>query len=83
MGKASFTKDEMFLCKLASMAESLGDAFTEMDSYVIGQAIGQNNRSVDNIVRMLAQTNFLKKSHGSFVYLTPNGMGLVKTLLAK
>ncbi len=83
MGKVSLTRDEIFLCRLASIAESSGNIFQQVDSYVVGSAIGQNNRSVDNIVRMLAQTNFIKKGQGTLVYLTANGLNLVKSLLSK
>ena len=62
-------------------AQKLGDPFQEMDCYQIGQLIGQNDRSVDNIVRMLAQTNFLKKGSGNFVYATLNGEALINDLL--
>ena len=63
------------------MAESRGDKFSELDRYIVGQAIGQNNRSVDNMVRMLAQTNFIKKGEDNNVYLTKNGEALVFDLL--
>ena len=75
------TRDEVYLVKLAEIAESLGDKFQLVDSYKVGQAIGQNNRSVDNIVRMLAQTNFLKKGEGTLIYLTKNGESLIASLL--
>lgn len=81
MGKNRLTRDEVYLVKLAEIAESLGDKFQEIDCYKVGQAIGQNNRSVDNIVRMLAQTNFLKKGEEQNVYLTKNGEALVFSLL--
>ena len=82
MQKKSLTKDEMYLVRLKEMAESSGDLFQEIDRYKVGQAIGQNNRSVDNIVRMLAQANFIKKGEGESIYLTPNGIALVASLLA-
>lgn len=81
MAKKSLTRDETYLIKLAKMAEAAGNKFKEFDRYVIGQAIGQNNRSVDNIVRMLAQTNFIKKGEDNNIYLTKNGEDLVADLL--
>ena len=81
MSTNRLTRDEVYLVKLAEIAESLGDKFQEIDSYKVGQAIGQNNRSVDNIVRMLAQTNFLKKGEGTLIYLTKNGEALISSLL--
>ncbi len=83
MSTNRLTRDEVFLVKLAEIAESLGDKFQKIDSYKVGQAIGQNNKSVDNIVRMLAQTNFLKKGDGSLIYLTKNGESLITALLEK
>ena len=71
----------MFLLKVAELAEKLGSAFHPIDSYVVGRAIGQNDRSVDNIVRMLAQTNFIKKGENTMIILTKNGAVLVKELL--
>ncbi len=81
MSKKSITRDELYLIKLAKMGEAAGDKFKEFDQYVVGQAIGQNNRSVDNIVRMLAQTNFIKKGDDNNIYLTKNGEALVADLL--
>ncbi len=81
MNQKRYTKDELFLIRLYKEAQKLGDPFQEMDCYQIGQLIGQNDRSVDNIVRMLAQTNFLKKGKGNFVYITTHGESLVNSLL--
>ncbi|MBX9923774.1 MAG: hypothetical protein K2Y01_06660 [Rhabdochlamydiaceae bacterium] len=81
MKQKRITKDELYLIKLYEEAQKLGDPFQEMDCYQIGQLIGQNDRSVDNIVRMLAQTNFLKKGSGNFVYATLNGEALINDLL--
>lgn len=81
MAKKSLTRDEAFLVKLAQIAEAKGDKFQEIDRYVVGQAIKQNNKSVDNIVRMLAQTNFIKKGEENCIYLTKNGEALIFDLL--
>lgn len=83
MAKKSLTRDESFLIKLAELAGALGDKFQEIDRYVVGQGIGQNNRSVDNIVRMLAQANFIKKGEDNNIYLTKNGENLISDLLSK
>ena len=79
--KKSTTKDELFLLKLHEMALASGDATNEIDRYVIGQAIGQNDKGIDTIVKHLAQANFVKKGDGNVLYLTDNGMGLVDLLL--
>jgi len=80
MRQQSFTKDESFLCKLASMAEGLGSSFHSVDCYLVGQAVGQNKKSTDNIVRMLAQTNFIHKLSGYQIALTKQGKVLVDQL---
>lgn len=81
MQKKSLTKDEAFLAKLLQMAQSSGETFGEIDSYSVGRAIGQNNKSVDNIVRMLARTNFVKKGEDGMICLTKNGEALACRLL--
>jgi hypothetical protein len=77
----STTKDELFLLKLHQMALASGDPTAEIDRYVIGQAIGQNDKGIDTIVKHLAQANFIKKGEGSVLYLTENGLGLIDVLL--
>lgn len=79
--KKSTTKDELFLIKLHEMALAAGDAMAEIDRYVIGQAIGQNDKGIDTIVKHLAQANFVKKGDGTVLYLTQHGIGLVEMLL--
>ncbi|MBM3199232.1 MAG: hypothetical protein FJZ58_08305 [Chlamydiae bacterium] len=77
----SLTKDELFLVKLFERSKESLDLFHAWDRYLIGQAIKQNDRSVDNIVRMLAQANFIKKGEGNAIYLTEQGIALAKSLL--
>lgn len=71
------TRDELFLLKLYNMALTLGSPWEEVDRYVVGQAVGQNDKSVDNIVKLLAQTNFIKKGEGRAIYLTEQGKSLI------
>lgn len=75
------TKDERFLIKLYEMATSQGDVEGQIDRYLIGKAIGQNDKGIDTIVRTLAQTNFIKKGEGNAVYLTSNGLALLRILI--
>ena len=77
----STTKDELFLIKLHQMALATGDAMAEIDRYVIGKAIGQNDKGINTIVKHLAQANFVKKGEGNVLYLTTHGLGLVDALL--
>jgi len=77
----SITKDEMFLIKLYQAANALGDVYAEVDRFVIGKSIGQNDHCIHNIVRHLAQANFIKKSDGDAVYLTDQGLRLINELI--
>jgi len=81
MNKKATTKDELLLLKLYELAFQQGDPCSEVDRYVLGRAIGQNDRGVDTIVKHLAQANFVKKGEGSAIYLTKNGLALVELLL--
>lgn len=81
MSKKATTKDELFLVKLYHMATLLGGPHEEVDRYAVGRAIGQNDKGIDTISRLLAQANFIKKGEGTSVYLTPHGLNLVHRLL--
>ena len=81
MSKKATTKDELFLVKLYQMALERGDVHEEIDRYVIGRAIGQNDKGIDTISRLLAQANFIKKGEGTAVYLTPHGLNLAQQLV--
>ena len=78
--KIALTRDEQYLVTLYRLAKEKGDEFIEVDRYVVGQTLGQNNRSVDNIVQLLVQTNFIKKRANS-IYLTNHGLNLLQSLL--
>lgn len=83
MNQKGTTKDELFLLKLYEMANNRGSSWEEIDRYAIGQAIGQNDKGIDTIVRHLAQANFVKKGEGAAVFLTPHGLSLVNRLLSE
>lgn len=74
------TKDEIYLLRLFKLAKALGGPCEEVDRYAVGKAMGQNDKSVDNIVKLLAQTNFIKKGDENNIYLTDQGKALVDTL---
>lgn len=76
------TKDESFLLKLYAMASTQGDPTLAIDRFVIGRAIGQNDKGANIIARDLAQANFVKKGDGDAVYLTEHGLRLVFQLSA-
>jgi hypothetical protein len=77
VNKKSTTKDELFLLKLYELASNLGSPEEEVDRFVIGRAIGQNDKGVNTIVKHLAQANFVKKGSGDALYLTAHGIRLV------
>ncbi len=73
------TKDEIFLLKLYETAYN--DTEKKIDPYAVARAIGQNTKKADNIVRHLAQANFIKKGKEKTVYFTPQGLDLARQLL--
>lgn len=75
------TKDEKYLITLYETASALGDPFADCDLYAIGNRLNLHERAVNNIVKLLAQTNFIKKRGGNLIALTPHGQNLVKTLI--
>ena len=76
------TRDEQYLITLHQLASSKGNTFAEIDKYHVGQTLGQNNKSVDNIVRMLLQTNFIRRGDDNAIFLTENGVELIEELSA-
>ncbi len=71
------TPDERFLVKLYQLAMETGCPFNQVPCRKIAEAIGQKETAVKNIVKHLAQANFLKKSGDTVVYLTQNGCNFV------
>jgi hypothetical protein len=81
MSQKATTKDELFLIKLHELASMRGNIECEIDRFYIGRAIGQNDRGINTIVRLLEQANFIKKGEEcNSVYLTELGLQLVKRL---
>lgn len=78
--KKATTKDELFLLKLHEMALAYGDPMHDVDRYAVGRAIGQNDKGINTIVNLLAQANFIKKTEGNLLHLTPHGLKLVELL---
>jgi hypothetical protein len=81
MNKRATTKDELFLLKLYELSLLAGHSKAPIDRFVVGRAIGQNDRGANIIARDLAQANFVKKAEGDAVYLTDHGLRLVQHLL--
>lgn len=81
MNQKSLTPDERFLKKLYEMALEKGDLFEEIDAFVAARAVSLKETALKNIVKHLAQANFVKKGQGSFISLTKNGCQFVEEYL--
>ena len=81
MSQKGTTKDQLFLIKLHEMALKQGGFSEEVESLVVGRAIGLNDRAINTIARDLAQANFIKKGEGQSIFLTEHGLKLVLQLL--
>lgn len=80
MKKAGTTKDEQFLVKLYELALKSGDEKAPIDRYVVGRAIGQNDKGINAITTLLAKANFIKKQGDLAFSLTDHGLSLVHDL---
>lgn len=79
--KSKSTPDERFLVKMYQTAMSGGDPHAILDYRGVAKAIGQKETAIKNIVKHLAQANFVKKVDETTVYLTEQGCDLVLNLL--
>jgi len=77
MNQKARTRDELFLLKIYETAPRSLD----VDSHCIGRALRHSHRTIENIVRHLAQANFVKKGERNRLQLTPQGVRLVEQLL--
>lgn len=75
--KAKGTPDERFLIKLYQTAMATGDPHAEIDYRGVAKAIGQKETAIKNIIKHLAQANFLKKVDDNTVHLTERGCNFV------
>jgi hypothetical protein len=81
MSQRPITKDERFLVTLCELASASGEPTHEIDRYAVGREVGQHDKAVDHTVRMLMQSNFIKKgSQHNFIYLTQGGLDLIRQL---
>lgn len=71
------TPDERFLIKFYEMAMAEGDPHAVLDYRRVAKAIGQKETAVKNIVKHLAQANFLKKVDETTLHLTVQGCDFV------
>jgi Mn-dependent DtxR family transcriptional regulator len=79
--KAKSTPDERFMVKLYETAMSGGDPHAMIDYRGVAKAIGQKETAIKNIIKHLAQANFLKKADDTTVYLTERGCTFVLDLM--
>jgi len=75
---SKLTKDESFLIKLYEQAKDEGDLGLEVNCYSFGKKMVLTERVVKNIVRDLAQANFIKKVDQDTISLTQNGINLAQ-----
>ncbi len=75
------TPDERFLIKLYQTALATGDPHAVLDYRGIAKAMGQKETAMKNIIKHLAQANFLKKVGETKVYLTDRGCALALNAL--
>ena len=77
MNQRSQTPDERLLLKLYQIAMDNGDPFTEIDLCSVTPLLGQKKIAVKNIIKLLAQANFIKKIDESTIHLTQHGCDFV------
>ena len=63
------------------LPQKIGDENASFDCYAIGQEIGLATKAINNVVRLLAQANFIRKKEGSHIVLSEQGKKLAQRLL--
>lgn len=81
--RAKTTPDERFLIQLYQAALAAGDLHAEIDIRPIAKAMGQKETAMKNIIKHLAQANFLKKIDETTVRLTDRGCCFAIEMLEK
>ena len=75
--KSKSTPDERFLIQLYKEAMEGGDPHAMIDYRGIAKSLGQKETAMKNIIKHLAQANFLKKVDETTVHLTERGCNFV------
>jgi predicted transcriptional regulator len=75
------TPDEKLLHHLYQAALAAGDPFTELDARAVARSIGMKETALKNIVKHLAQANFIKKTGETTLCLTSRGCDFVRDSL--
>ena len=77
MKKKGTTPDERFLLKLYEFSNAKGHSFQNIPIKDVAKAIAYKETAVKNIVKLLAQANFIKKVGETSVCLTQQGCDFV------
>ncbi len=81
MSRRGQTPDERLMLKFYEIALSQGDLESPVNIRSAAQQLGQKEIALKNIVKHLAQANFLKKIDDSTIRLTKNGCAFVEDIL--
>ncbi|HSX26007.1 MAG TPA: hypothetical protein VLE89_03265 [Chlamydiales bacterium] len=76
----SRTPDERLLAQLYKLAQQSGDL--PIDSRLAARAASLKETAAKNIIKHLAQANFVKKVSDTHLHLTPHGHKFVEEHLA-
>ena len=71
------TPDEKFLIRLYQVATSQGDPCKPVDFLSVAKSLGQKETAIKNIIKHLAQANFVKKIGEDNLALTELGCRFV------
>jgi hypothetical protein len=82
MNQKSQTPDERLMLRLYKIAMENGDPFYHIDLRGVSHSLGQKEIAIKNIVKLLAQANFINKVDESTVHLTQRGCDFVVDLIA-
>lgn len=77
MSQKGRTPDEKFLIQLYKVAHENGDPYIAVDYRGIAASLGQKDTAVKNIIKHLAQANFIKKIDDTSVLITQHGCDFV------
>ncbi len=77
MNQKGTTPDEKFLIKLYEIALKKGHAHQAVSWQAVSKATGLKESGIKNIIKLLAQANFIKKIDDTLICLTPHGVNFV------
>jgi Mn-dependent DtxR family transcriptional regulator len=75
------TPDEKFMIKLYEVAKQKGDPRRPINYQSVAKSIGLKETAVKNIVKHLAQANFVKKIDETTLHLTDRGCAFVLEMI--